>query len=115
MLCRSGGGNLDNESLVIARDKVAGRVDGRSVKFSADVGFLIGASFSKELCRPTSGGVLSLALSNRAAIAAVLVGRTVFSDELETFRAGDARWRVGELGGSGAVAVPRVFSHEGGF
>lgn len=39
---------------------------------------------------------------------AVLDGRTVCWVDVET-------WRVGELGASGAVVVPRVFIHEGGF
>lgn len=52
--------------------------------------------------------MLDFAPSKRAAIAAVFEGRTVFCVEEDTCR-------VGELGTSGAVGVPRVFSHDGGF
>lgn len=56
----------------------------------------------------SAGGVsLELVPSNRAAIEAVFEGRTVCCVEVETCR-------VGELGTSGAVVVPRVFSHAGG-
>lgn len=64
------------------------------------------------------GGVSSLALapalSNFAAMDAVLSGRTVFCDVEEAWRVGE-RLRMGELGGSGVAVVPRVLSHEGGF
>lgn len=39
---------------------------------------------------------------------AVFSGRTVCCVDVDT-------WRVGDAGASGAVAVPRVFSHDGGF
>lgn len=52
--------------------------------------------------------------SNLAAIDAVLRGRTVACVDDDKFRVGDGTWRVGELGGSGAVAVPRVLSQDGG-
>jgi len=35
--------------------------------------------------------------------------------ELDTLRVGEGMFRVGDGGCSGAVAVPRVFSHDGGF
>jgi hypothetical protein len=35
--------------------------------------------------------------------------------ELDETRVGDGMLRVGEIGASVGVAVPRVFSHEGGF
>lgn len=63
----------------------------------------------------SGGGVYSLPPSNFAAIDAVFKGRTVCCEEVDTFRAGEAMFRVGELSGSGVVAVPRVFSHDGGF
>ena len=47
-------------------------------------------------------------LSNLDAIDAVLDGFIVCWDEPDT-------WRVGELGGSRAVEVPRVLSQDGGF
>ena len=54
------------------------------------------------------------ALSNLAAMDAVLSGRTVFCEVEEAFRLGE-RLRRGELGGSGVAVVPRVVSQEGGF
>lgn len=57
----------------------------------------------------------SLPPSNLAASDAVLSGRTVCCVVVETCRVGDGRFLVGDVGASGAVAVPRVFSHDGGF
>jgi hypothetical protein len=121
MLCRSGGGILDRASLVTARVKGAGRIAGLSAGFSKGVSFSTGANFStgaslsNDAALSTKGGVLSLPPSNRAASDAVLKGRMVFCVELETLRVGDGMFRVGEMGASVGVAVPRVFSHDGGF
>ena len=97
------------------RVKGAGRVAGFSTGFSKGVNLSTGASFSAEIDRSTNGGVLSLPPSKRAASDAVLNGRMVPCVELETLRVGDGMFRVGDDGGSGAVAVPRVFNHDGGF
>jgi len=118
---------LDRASLVTVRVKGAGRA-GLSTDFSMASNFSIGASFSAEVDRSTSGGVLlflplsnlsggvlSLPASNRAASDAVLSGRIVPCVELDTLRVGEGMFRVGDGGCSGAVDVPRVFSHDGGF
>lgn len=128
MLCRRAGGSLDNASLVVARCNGAGRAGGLSTCLSIGSSFSVGTSFSFEIERSTSGGVLlflplsnlrggvlSLPPSNRAARDAVLDGRTVPCVELDTLRVGEGMFRVGDVGASGAVAVPRVFSHDGGF
>jgi hypothetical protein len=120
MLWRSGGGSFDRASLVTARVKGAGRVAGLSTTFSTGMNstglnFSAGAIFSADIDRSAGGGVLSLPPSKRAASDAVLSGRIVPCVEFETLRVGDGMFRVGESGGSGAVAVPRVFSHDGGF
>jgi hypothetical protein len=39
----------------------------------------------------------------------------VCCEDVDTWRTGDARFRVGESGGSGVFVVPRVLSHEGWF
>lgn len=64
----------------------------------------------------SSGGVFELAPSNRVAMEAVFEARTVCCVDEETCRVGSGRAgssRVGEDGGSGAVVIPRVLSHEG--
>lgn len=91
MLCRRGGGILENASPALARSDTAGRA-----------------------ARGASGCGVKLAPSNRAAIDEVFDGRTVCCVEDEICRIGEAGCRVGEVGASGAVVVPRVFSHDGG-
>jgi hypothetical protein len=71
------------------------------------------ASFSTDADRSTSGGVLALPPSKRAASDAVLSGRTVACVEAEELRVGEGMFRVGD-GGSSAV-LERLFSHAGGF
>lgn len=44
----------------------------------------------------------------------MLRGRTVACVEDEMLRVGEEAFREGERGASGTVAVPRVFSHDGG-
>jgi hypothetical protein len=89
MLWRSGGGIFESASLEPVRERGAGR----------------------DAIRRGSGAagkaLLELAPSNRAAIEAVFEGRTVCGVEVDTCR-------VGEVGRSGAVDVPRVFNHAGG-
>lgn len=62
----------------------------------------------RDAMRSVGGVLVELAPSKRAAIDAVFEERNVCCVEVETCR-------VGELGASGAMAVPRVFSHAGGF
>jgi hypothetical protein len=66
------------------------------------------------VARGSSGAVFKLAPSNRAAIDVVFEGRTVCCVEDEACRIGEEICRVGDAGASGAVVVPRVFSHDGG-
>lgn len=89
----------------------AGRVARRSTGFSVGAGLSTGVALWIE----SGGGVYSLPLSNLAAIEAVLSGRTVCCVEVDTFRVGEGMFLDGEPRGSGVVAVPRVFSHDGGF
>jgi hypothetical protein len=106
---------------VTARVKGAGRVTSLStgfskgVYFSTGVNFSTGTNFSTDVDLSTGGGVLSRPPSNRAASDAVLKGRTVACVDEDTLRVGDGMLRVGDIGASMVFAVPRVFSHEGGF
>lgn len=59
--------------------------------------------------------MLSRPPSKRAARDAVLKGRTVAEVDEDTLRVGEGMLRVGDVGASPVVVVPRVFSHEGGF
>lgn len=63
--------------------------------------------------RRSTGGELGLGPSNFAAREAVFEGSIVCCVDGETWRVGDRR--VGDVGASGAVLVPRVFSHDGGW
>jgi hypothetical protein len=108
---------------VTARVKGTGRA-GRETGFSTASNFSTGASFSLDIERSTGGVLvllncsgcgLSRPPSNRAASDAVLSGRVVPCVELDILRVGEGMFRVGDGGCSGAVAVPRVFSQDGGF
>lgn len=98
-------------SLVTLRASGAGRTAGRST----DVGIGDARSTGASFWIASGGGVSPMPLSNFAAMAAVPSGRAVCCVDEEAWRIGEARLRVGEVGASGATAVPRVFSHDGGF
>lgn len=132
-----GGGILDSPSLEVPRVSVAGRDAGRGAGLAADfsversTGFSTGLSLnaslsteailSKEVAflKERGGGVSECDWSNLAAMDAVLNGRTVAWVDEEPLRVGEGTgegmFRLGDAGASRAVAVARVFSHEGGF
>jgi len=137
MLCNMGGGILDSPSLEVPRVSVAGRDAGRGAGLAAgfsverSTGFSTGLSLnaslsteailSKEVAflKERGGGVSECDWSNLAAMDAVLSGRTVAWVDEEPLRVGEGTgegmFRLGDAGASRAVAVARVFSHEGGF